>query len=216
MNDDKVIPIKKEEGTRSDQKSDSFEMLPEDAFTRSLIPINVSTIGRSVKQRNLFTTSGVVACDATVVSVTANGSGGNETDMKSFTLFANEWHVGMCIRISAYGSVLEDASRRVTMRIGSGLAPTTEWNTHGTSGGILTDAPWHFEWRGIVTAIGSSGTLEAQLWGTFNSTVRDDLNTSTVAINTTGPITIALTADWDGTTAGNSITIRQWLVEILY
>lgn len=214
---DEIIPIKKEEKeTTPNDSSQEFviEESPED-FKR-FVPIQIPMVGRSLKLRDVFTLSGVVEADSTVVTVTAAG-GGAITDLKSFMVFKDEWHVGMVIRITARGVITDDGTRVCKLSIGSGLAAShTEWNSMTSTAATVTNAPWHLEWIGIVTTIGSSGTLEAQMTGDINRVNKDDPNTAAVALNTTGSITIALTADWDGTDTGNSVSIRQWMVEVLY
>ena len=219
--DDKIIPIKKEE-KKADTPTSSLSEPAEqtiDPFVRSLIPIDVSTVGRSIKLRDIFTTSGVVACDSTVATVTSDGSGGNETDLKSFTFFANEWHVGMCVRIIANGLITTSgggAGPVCIIRLGSGLAPTTEWAGATSTAAIMTNEPWNFEFYGTVISIGSAGTLERHLKARINNINKDFSTPGTPAIVTTAPITVALTADWSVATAGNSISVRQWIVEVLY
>lgn len=211
------IPIKEETAPPADAGLDaglSLKPNPRDGqFDRALIPPNIATVGRSVKLRNLFSTSGAVASDSTVVTV---GTNATQTDLKSFKFFPNEWHVGMCVRITASGVITDDGVRTCAIRIGSGLAPTTEWNSMTSTAATVTDAPWHLTWQGIVTILGASGTLEAQMQGDINRVNKDDPNTAAVALASTTAVTIALTADWDGAQAGNSISVRQWCVEILY
>jgi len=188
----------------------------EDYFNRRLIPVQTATVGRSIKLRDKFTLSGAVASDSTVVTVTAAGSSGNQTDLKSFKFFPNEWHVGMVVRITARGVITDDGTRVCKLSVGSGLAAAhTEWNSMTSTSATVTNSPWHLEWIGVVTTIGSSGTFETQMTGDINRVNKDDPNTAAVALATNTGITIALTADWDGTDAGNSLSIRQWCVEVL-
>ncbi len=185
-------------------------------FERAIIPAGVTTVGRSVKFRDVFSLSGAVASSSTVVTVTADGSSGAETDLKSFRFFTNEWHVGMCVRITARGVITDDGTRTCTLRIGAGLATTTEWNSMTSTAATVTDSPWNLTWVGIVTSLGSSGTLEAQMAGSINRVNKDDPNTAAVTLNTQSEVTVALTADWSASNTGNSISVRQWLVEVLW
>lgn len=212
---DKTIPIKKEEiKTVTTQDNTFLQEQPVDVSR--FLPIQIPMIGRSVKLRDVFTLSGVLNANSTVVTVTAAGSSGAQTDLKSFTLFKDEWHVGMVIRITATGVITDDGTRTCTLRIGTGLAPTTEWNSMTSTAATVTNAPWHLTWIGIVTTIGASGTLEAQMMGDINRVNKDDPNTAAVALATNGSIVLALTADWDGIDVGNSISVRQWILECLY
>lgn len=214
---EEIIKIKKVEPPKPKAEDDIPESQPttEYEINRRIIPTSVSTVGRSVKLRDLFSISGAVASEATVVSVTAAGSSGNETDLKSFRFYGYEFHVGMLIRITAIGVYTSDGTRVVALRIGNGLAPTTEWNSMTSTAASTTNAPWHLTWYGIVASLGTSGTIEAQMMGKINNVNKDDANSAAVAINTQTGFTIALTADWDGTDANNSISVREWLVEII-
>lgn len=212
---EKVLKIKKEPPREKPKPVSEPPQDQESEINRRIIPVALSMIGRSVKLRDVFNLSGVVAADATAVTVTAVGSSGNETDLKSFRFFVDEWHVGMVVRIYAAGVITDDGTRTCTLRIGSGLAPTTEWNSMTSTAATVTNAPWSLTWTGIVNTLGASGTLEAQMQGKINNVNKDDPNTATVALATTTAITIALTADWNGTDAGNSISVRQWIIEIL-
>lgn len=210
------IPIREEKPIPETSVSEMPTRAEDSQFTRALIPPNIALVGRSVKLRNLFSVSGAVASDSTVVTVTAAGSAGAQTDLKSFRFLQNEWHVGMCVRIIANGVITDSGVPTCALRIGSGLAPTTEWNSIVSTAATVTNAPWNLEWYGIVTTLGASGTLEAQMKGAINQVQKDDPNTAAVTLASTTAITIALTADWDATTAGNSISVRQWIVEILW
>jgi len=218
---DDILPIKEPETTEPDQKETgkvefSTSYNEEESYARRVIPIGVAAVGRSVKFRDLYTTSGALVCESTTVSVAADTSSGNETDLKSFKFFPNEWHVGMAIRIHAAGTYTSDGTRTVKLRIGSGLAATSEWNSMTSTAASTTNAPWRLQWVGIITSIGPSGTLEAQMQGAINNVLKDDPNTATVSIATNSSVTIALTCDWDGTDAGNSLTIRHFIIEVLY
>lgn len=219
MNDE-IIPIRKEEAPPEETKvlAESTDPTTESPqFNLTLIPTTIATAGRSIKLRNFFTTSGVIASNSTVVTVTAAGSSGAQTDLKSFVFYPNEWHIGMCVRVIANGIITADGTRVCKISLGSGLAAAhTEWNSMTLTAATITDAPWNLEWYGIVTTLGASGTLEAQMKGAMNRVNKDDPNTAAVALASTTSITLALTADWDGTDAGNSISIRQFLIEILY
>lgn len=212
-----VLKIREEETEKPTKKEASSFSFPTEDNSMRVIPVQIATLGRSAKLRDVFTLSGALTSDSTVVSVTAAGSSGAITDLKSFKFFPDEWHIGMCVRISASGVITDDGTRVCKLSLGSGLAAShTEWNSMTSTAATVTNAPWHLQWTGIVTTLGASGTLEAQMQGDINRVNKDDPNTAAVALATDTAITIALTADWDGTDAGNSISIRQWLIEVLY
>ena len=207
--------IKIQEEPEPEKKPESLSEPQDLAFP--LLPPDIPMTGRSIKLRDVFNVSGVIASDATVVTVTAAGSSGAITDLKSFRFFPNEWHVGMCIRVIANGVITDGGTRVCKLSIGSGLAAAhTEWNSMTSTAATVTDAPWNLEWYGIVATLGASGTIETQMKGAINRVNKDDPNTAAVALASNSAITLALTADWDGTDANNSISVRQWSAEILY
>lgn len=184
-------------------------------FNRRLHPINVPLVRRSVKLRDAFTLSGAVETSATVVEVSTDTNGTTETTLQSFRFLPGELYPGLLVRVTATGTYTSDATRTVTVRVGSGTAPTTEWNSMTSTAAAATDTPWNLVWYGLVATIGSSGTLEAQLSGAMNNVKKDDANTATVTVNTQAALTVGLTAQWSANVAGNSIKLRQWLVEVL-
>src|SRR3990167_2924468 len=197
-----ILPIRSEKQNTGaspsiEESVDSFQQ-ERDGLTsllRRLVPVLTTFVGRSVKLRDLFTISGAVASNSTVVTVTA-ADGGTITDLKSFVFFPNEWHVGMCVRITARGVYTSDGTRVAKLTIGSGLAAShTEWNSMTSTAAATTAAQWNLEWIGIITTLGSSGTLEGQMTGCINNVLKNDPNTAAVAINTQSAVTIALTAD---------------------
>src|SRR3990167_9449266 len=77
----------------------------EETINRKLIPISVSTVGRSIKLRDLFTLSGCIKTDVATVTVSADSSSGAITDLKSFKFFQDEFHPGLLIKITALGTI---------------------------------------------------------------------------------------------------------------
>lgn len=187
----------------------------EDFYNRRLLPIETPNVGRSVKQRDLFTLSGAVSVSSTVTTVTASVVSTTETNLATFMFLKDEWHPGMLVRLTARGTYTSDGTRTVTLKVGAGTAPTTEWNSMASTAASTTNAPWNLVWTGIVGTIGASGTLEAQMTGRINNVNKDDANAATVTLVTNASLTLALTATWSANDANNSITIRQFFVEIL-
>lgn len=213
---DVVLPIKEEAkvDTPAEPVAGLTQSEIDSSINRRLIPVNLITVGRSVKLRDVFVVSGAVAVSTTVTTVTASTVSTTETNLATFTFLKNEWHVGMVVKITAFGTFTGTAVPSATWRIGGGTAPTTEWNSMVATQNV-TNAPWDLTWYGIIKTVGASGTLEAQMRGSTNNTDRNDPNTSTVSIDTTANLVLALTLQWSANTAANSVTIRQFIVEIL-
>lgn len=211
-NEPKTTPPQEEvENQVSQDSSDDIQ----DFYNRRLLPVNTPNVGRSVKQRNMFCLSGAASVSSTVTTVTASVVSTTETNLATFKFLKDEWHPGMLVRLSALGVYTSDGTRTVTIKVGTGTAPTTEWNSMVSTAASTTNAPWNLVWTGIVGTIGSSGTLEAQMMGKINNVNKDDANSATVALATNATLTLAITATWSANDAGNAISIRQVLVEIL-
>ena len=165
--------------------------------------------------RNSFTFPRTLNSSPTVTTVATTAS---ETDLASIVILSNENRLYTTFKIYAAGvySTLAGGAATVAIRVGLGAAPTTEWNIMTTTAADVTNVSWHLNWTGIITVIGTSGTLEAQLQGKTNNVNKDDPNTATVTFNTTIRNTIGLTADWTASDASNSISIRQFICEIIY
>lgn len=211
-----IIPLREEQTTDVEELvfQPQIEEFVVSSINRRLFPVNTPLPGRSVKMKDVFIFSGATSVSGTVTTVSNTAT---ETNLATFTFLPDEFHVGMTIRIYASGvySTTAGANRTVTIRVGSGNAPTTEWNSMASTAADVTNVSWHLWWTGIVTAIGTSGTIEAQMQGKINNVNKDDPNTGTVSIDTTGSRIFALTAQWSGAATGDTISIRQFLVEIL-
>lgn len=172
--------------------------------------------GSGTANRQPISLAKCIVSSPTVTTVSTDSNTTVETNLATIVLTSPEIDlVNKVIRITALGTYTSDGTRIVTVRVGSGTAPTTEWNSMVSTAAVTTNIPWNLIWTGIVASIGSSGTLEAQMVGSINNVSKNDANSATVALNTTATLTIALTAQWSAVTAGNSITVRQFIVEIL-
>ena len=179
----------KEESVFSPPEKDLDEVLRHRLFPR-LTPMT----GRQAKLRNDFNLSGVIDVSTTVTSVTGAANGTTETNLYTFTFNPQEWHIGMLVRLTAFGVYsTANATDTVTLRVGLGTAPTTEINSIVSTGASVTNVPWNLTWIGIITAIGSSGTIEAQFTGGINNVKKDDGNTATSSINTPTSQILSLT-----------------------
>lgn len=219
---EKIIPLKKEDPqSKSSEESSSALELPssredsEEFYARRIIPTSATTVGRSIKLRDVFTISGAIEVNSTVATVSTDSHTTTETTLGSFTFFKNEFHPDMLIRLTALGTYTSDGTRTVTLKVGSGAAPVTEWNSIASTAASTTNQPWSLTWYGVIKTIGPSGTLEAQLIGSINNVSKNDANSATVAIDTTGNLILNLTATWSASNASNSITIRQYILEII-
>ena len=193
---------------------------------KNLSTSNIATSTRKfLKLRPEFLLSGVLEADATVVSVAGNAG---ETTLNSYTIPLNTISrnqsgtatsgtffkkAGNVFRIRASGRYTTDdatATVAIALKVGS-----TTYHTITTTGATVSNAPWNIDWLIIVATIGSSGTVESQCTAKTNNVNKDSANTATIAIDTTANQTISLTATWTSGSAGDSLSIRQFIVELL-
>ena len=172
-----------------------------------------------------FYVSGVLNADATVTSVA--GTLG-ETTLNSYAIPLNmisrnytgsgtsgkEYRkAGNVFRIRASGRYTTDdatATVAIALKIGS-----TTYHTITTTGATVTNAPWYVNWTVIVPTIGSAGTAESFAEASTNNVRKDSPSTATQTLDTTSAQTISVTATWTSGSAGDDISVRQFIVELL-
>ena len=197
----------------SDSSVSLFEKKTEDSEISIDTDQRRIVTGRSSSADIMVNSRLFVVANGTVTAVTTN----TEANLESIDLTGISWNVGKIIRVTTRGVYSNtDGTSTVTIRVGTGTEGSiTVWNAITSTAGAVTTQPWEIRWIGVLTAIGSSGALEPQLMGTINNVNKDDLNTATVTFNTTGTRNLAVAAIWSATAAGNTISIRQFLLEIL-
>ena len=201
--------------------SNQGSVYSEESFFAWLFPRNIPHIKRGAKLSSDFVLSGTLVSDATPVTVAANVAGTTETDMKSFIIEPSAWYPGMTLRLTFKGHYASDGTRTVHLRVGDGLAPTTEFVDATSPASATTGSQyWGMEVLFICTVVGATAEVEAQSETIFHTTTSTSthvsgINIATITFDATTRRTIALTADWSGSTAGNTITIRQFVVEII-
>lgn len=165
-----------------------------------------------------FLVSGVLECDATVVTVAGDAGA---TTLKTYTIGANQISrnnsvtelAGNTFRIHTAGTYTTDdgsATVAIALKVGS-----TTYHTITTTAASVTDAPWCIDWVIIVSAIGASGTAESYASAKTNNVNKDSGSTGTQTIDTTASQAISLTATWSSGSSGDNIKIRQFMVELL-
>ena len=214
---DETIKLKEEPNNQAPQAPDAFNTRQSQDTTdfletKDLFPVNTAMVGRSIKMRDVFNLSGVCAVSSSIVTVANTVT---ETNLGTFTFNPNEYHTGMVVRISALGTYSGLGTDTIKILVGVGGAPVTEWNSMTSTAAVATNQPWNLIWTGIITALGSSGTLEAQMTGRINNVNIDDPNTGTVALDTTIRNIFTVSAKWSAASASDTISIRQFIIEIL-
>jgi hypothetical protein len=98
----------------------------------------------------------------------------------------------------------------------------TVWASSGTigAGASQTNRGWDWEMTAIVTAVGTSGKIEAQGYcrrsnSNAGTQTMDMENTAEITLNTASSRTITLQHTWGTADPLNTITLREWIVEIL-
>jgi len=174
-----------------------------------LMPPATPVVGRPIKLRDIFTISGTLKSEGSVVTVAGNVS---ETTLKSFQFLINEWYIGTTVRVHAAGVyTTDDASSNVAIKLKVG---STTYHTVTTSAGTTTSAPWCLDWTFIVTALGATGTAESYVSAKTNNTNKDSGGTAAITLDTTAQQLLAITATWASGDAADSISIRQFIIKI--
>lgn len=214
-------PTPKFEETRDplvERKTNDFN---EDGFIRNnaaqldeyfhFLPPDNPTVGRSLKLRDLNTLSGAIIADSDVVTVA--GTAG-ETTLKEFDIYPNELHKGIVLRVTAVGlHTTDDASATflLSFKIGS--------TTHASFTSVpstTTDRYWKAEWLMMINSIGTSGVARSTGYAFITGTFLASGGTASTTVDTTATQTVSLTAAWTGGSAGDSVSIGQFLVEVLH
>lgn len=189
-------------------EEEPFKEVPEAPYK-----LRVPVTSRRSGIDQMFDWQGFVVANGTVTTVSNEAA---ETLLESINLTGITWHVGQVIRITAHGVYSTvSGTPTVVIRVGLGAAPITEWNSMTSTAAAVTNVSWNLQFIGVVTAIGSSGTIEAQLSGRINNVLKDDPNTATVTFNTTTAPIVSISADWSAADASNSISIRSFVLEII-
>lgn len=165
-----------------------------------------------------FLISGVLDAGVTPTSITgATGTGTLVTYTIPLNMISrnnsNTETAGNVFRIRASGRMTTDDSSStvaIALKIGS-----TTYHTITSSAATVTNAPWMIDWMVTVMSIGSSGTAESYVSAKINNINKDASSTSTTAINTTTAQAISLAVSWTSGSAGDDISIRSWLLELL-
>lgn len=156
-----------------------------------------------------------------LVYVDASAPAGNtvanttiETELAStYTFVANSLTAGTVGRVRLHGTYGTNAAVAPGLRIRVKLGGQTVLDTAlvrlatGESG-----AGWALDAVMAVTAVGATGTLEAQAVAEFGNNSLAVANSSAFTIDTTGPLALTITLQWDVADADNTATLREMLV----
>lgn len=171
-----------------------------------------------LKLKRNFKPSGVIQAESTGTSVAGDDP---ETSLASYTISANSLSlndqvnddVGNILKITANGIfTTDDASAELSLhcKIGS-----TTYHTIVANTGNVTNAPWRVNWEVMLTDNGSTGTAESYASAQINDIEKDSCLTSANTIDTTVEQELKLTATWSNGDSGDSVTIKQFMVEVL-
>lgn len=165
---------------------------------------------------------GLVYVNTTVPSGNTVASSTSEVAFSSsYTIPAGTLAVGNVIRVKmygVYGTTILAPTLEGKVKLGGVLLLDTGALTCIAN---LTNAGWSAEALIVVTAIGASGSVEAQGYAEFATAATTGLsvnidNTAVIgSIDTTGSLALTATAQWSASSSANTITLRQMTVEIL-
>jgi hypothetical protein len=148
----------------------------------------------------------------TTTETTILGSGVGATSIEGGLL-----RVGRTVRVTVRGSMVATGSPTLTIRfkLGGTTVASSTAKTIGTSG----TAGWEMSFLITARTLGASGTAYVQgLWQYSDNndvSIVPLVNTGTSTIDTTGSLSIGLTAQWSAAASGNRITGTNLTVEYL-
>lgn len=188
---------------------------------RTIPGVNIATNTKKfLKLHPDFLLSGVLEAISSETSVA--GTAG-ETTLQTYTIPLNTIsgnnsvteNAGNVFRIRAAGNyTTDDATSTVAIACKMG---STTYHTITTTGAIVTNAPWMIDWLVIVKTIGATGKAFSYASAKTNNVNKDSVETTSggVTIDTTANQAITITATWTSGSAGDTIYIRQFLVELM-
>lgn len=220
------------------EESKEKEVLPENPevqlnefYNRKLSPIDLGIVNRSAKLNKRFIVNGSFSKMGSDAATTPIGSSSittivsnnaNEADLGYVNFDANELRKFMFIRLTAngvFGTVngVDTVALAVNMIDSAG---TTVYHTLTSAAALVTAKTWALECLIGINAVGATGTALSYFDGFMNwtaiNTVSAELKESvSQTINTTISQKLSLTANWTAADAANTITIRNFLVEII-
>ena len=152
--------------------------------------------------------------NAVVTSNTTVTNTITETVMHSKVFSANEFHADQVIKATVYGNISNgSASDDYTIRFKLGGATL---HTIIRAGGNVTDKGWMAQIVFTVRSLGATGTIID-----FVEFREGDINQSSAdqvvhVIDTTGPLTLEMTIQWDAAKETNIFTSSQGYIELIH
>jgi hypothetical protein len=162
------------------------------------------------------TQSGVLfaqTVDSTEVVNTVTETTISDTGYGSLVLPANFLTVGKCLKIRGYGIHSSTGNPTITLKIK--LGSTVVGTVTGTSGNGTND---EFQFEGILVCrtVGASGTVQTN--GSYFELHGSGLiegGGGLVTLNTTISQTLSVTFEWGTASAGNTLTLKNLILECL-
>lgn len=176
-----------------------------------LASVSSAGIAKGNRGDNNVPLSGTVKADYTVTTVANTVT---ETALNSYSIPASTLAANRVIRVTAAGTY-STANGTDTVTLRARIA-TTAWHSIVSTAASVTNAQWSAQWVIVVKTLGAGGDAESQLpWAFINSVFKSDPNTAVETIDTTQARTLDITAQWSAALAGNTISVRQFVVEVL-
>jgi hypothetical protein len=160
---------------------------------------------------------GLVSTNITVPGGNTIASTAAETAFNTTTVLpANYCQPGRVIRLTASGVWGNTGSPSILMKIKFGSTLLAQ-SSNASAGTGVSNQAWRLEFQITCTTTGVSGTNESHgviFW--FNSATSSadwSLVGNSTTFDTTAAQTLQMTAQWNASSASNTITLRQWIVE---
>jgi hypothetical protein len=164
--------------------------------------------------------AGLLANQVVILTGDTIASTAVETNFTSTMLApANSLTVGKLVRIRARGTHGTTGTPTLIFKVRAG-ATNLCTSAAITTGSGVAGKMWRVECDLVVTAIGASGAIEAQglaqvATSTTATTTAEMVNAATITVDTTTSLSLQVTATWSASSSSNTITMRQFTVEVL-
>lgn len=177
--------------------------------------ITVGVDGRVTSASSGTSASTTTVINNTPVTCDANGAcGTSETALQTITIAANTLTASNVLNFTGYGVVTASGSPNLTLRFYGGASGTVLLGSFVWSSSVQTNAGWNFSIDISCGAPGASVACEVQGNGGDPVSTAPQMfpvsipNTATINLPTNGSQTFRVTAQWTGTTVGNTVTSR--------
>lgn len=150
-------------------------------------------------------------------TITTLADSTDATILKGLNMRFNDFIKGRIVRVYAAGvfSQIVNESVTVTLYFAKNGSTQTSHGVIGSNTDAITGLAWYIDWYVLFKTTGTSGSAESKVHGSFYQNFTSSGGASAVTVDTTTLQQLQISAQWSSANAGNTISIRQFFVQIL-